>query len=324
MSDAMTPYSALLACALPEEARGRLCERLELTLLAGAERPDPRSIPAAASGKNALVFSVTLPMTADLVAKLPPSIRAIGTYSVGYDHVDLEACRKRGLKVYNTPDVLTDAVAEVAMLLLLGAARRVKESSALIAEQRWTGWQPTQLNGIELAGKSLGIFGMGRIGGAVAIRARAFGMTIHYSNRHRLPPELECGAIFHPHPRSLLAASDALLLASPATPETTGFLDRERIGWLKSGALVVNVGRGALVDDDALIEALAAGRVRAAGLDVFNGEPNLDPRYRALDNVFLLPHIGSSTIETRARMAEILATGLAAGLSGVDAPNRIA
>lgn len=313
----------LVACSLPEEALAVLRNAFDVEVVATPERPDPAQVVAAAEGKETLLLSVTLRLTQDLAERLPGSIRNVATYSVGYEHIDLAACRQKGLAVFNTPDVLTDAVAEIGMLLLLGAARRAREAAALILDGRWTGWQPTQLNGVEIAGKSLGIFGMGRIGRAIAYRARAFGMAIHYTNRRRLPLDLEAGALFHADPDTLLAASDALMLACPANDQTRHFLNAERLAHLKPGAIVVNVSRGNVVVDDALITGLETGRVRAAGLDVFDGEPRLDPRYLVLPNVFMLPHIGSSTIETRVRMAESLRDGLLAAASGDTPANRV-
>lgn len=323
MTSRQDKQRVLVACALPEAALDALNDVFDVAIVPSPERPEPEQVVAMAQGREILLFSVTLRLTAELVERLPGSIRSIATYSVGYEHIDLAACRKRGLAVFNTPDVLTDAVAEVGLLLLLGAARRAREAASLILEGRWTGWQPTQLNGIELAGRSLGVFGMGRIGRAIAHRARAFGMAIHYSNRRRLPADLEAGARFHADPAALLAQSDALVLACPATQETRHFLDAERLALMKPGAIVVNVSRGNIVVDDALIAALETGRILAAGLDVFDGEPNFDRRYLALPNVFMLPHIGSSTIETRVRMAESLRDGLLASAGGTTPANRI-
>jgi glyoxylate reductase len=251
-------------------------------------------------------------------------VRAIATYSVGYDHVDLAAARARGLAVLNTPDVLTDATAETALFLLLGAARRATESIGLIRSRAWKGWSPTQLLGVELAGKALGIFGMGRIGRGIARRARGFGMTIHYSNRNRLAPALEEGAIFHADPEAMLAAVDALALACPSTPETRGFLDSRRLGLMRRGALVVNIARGDVVVDEDLIDALQTGHIRGAGLDVFTNEPNLHPGYFKLPNLFMLPHIGSSTIEARVGMATLLIDSLGELLAGGAPANNLA
>jgi glyoxylate reductase len=272
-----------------------------------------------------LVVSATKDrLDAAVIAALPRSVRAIATYSIGHEHVDLAAARARGIAVFATPDVLSDAVAEVGLLLLLGAARRVTESIALVRSGNWRGWSPNQLNGTGLSDKRLGIVGMGRIGRAVAHRARAFGMAVHYTNRARLDPALEGDAHFHARVDELLPLAQCLLLACPATPETTGLLDAARIERLPQGAIVVNIGRGAVVVDDDLIAALRSGRVAAAGLDVFNGEPTLHAGYRELPNVFMLPHIGSSTIEARLAMAQLLVDGLREHAQGRTPVNRIA
>ncbi len=268
-------------------------------------------------------------MTAPALAALPDSVRILATFSVGTDHIDLEAARARGLVVSNTPDVLTDATAETALLLMLGAARRAVEGERLVRAARgtpgaWTGWTPTQLLGRQLTGKRLAILGMGRIGRAVADRARAFGLSIHYSNRHRLPPELEQGAVFHADAEAMLGLADILTLHCPATAETKGWLDARRIGLMPLGAIVVNTARGAIVDDAALIAALTRGRLFAAGLDVYDGEPDLDPGYRALPNVFLLPHLGSATVETRNAMGFRALDNLDAYFAGREPPDRVA
>jgi lactate dehydrogenase-like 2-hydroxyacid dehydrogenase len=269
------------------------------------------------------LISVNERLDARLIERLPPALRAIATYSVGHEHIDLAAARQRGLAVFNLPDVLTEAVAEVGMFLLIGAARRATESIALIRSRAWTGWTATQLNGVELWQKQLGIVGMGRIGRAIATRARSFGMSIHYHNRRRLSPGEEAGARFHADAKTMFGEIDALVLAAPSSPETRGFLNAQRITWLKRGAIVVNVARGDLIVDQDLIAALASGHVFAAGLDVFNGEPKLDPRYFDLPNVFMLPHIGSSTIETRRRMAQGLTDSLRHWLAGGQPSNRL-
>lgn len=270
------------------------------------------------------LISVNERLDAKTIEQLPPTLNIVATYSVGHEHIDLAAAKRRGLVVFNLPDVLTEAVAEVGMFLLLGAARRATESIALIRSRTWTGWTATQLNGVELWQKQLGIFGMGRIGRAIAVRARSFGMTIHYHNRRRLDREEEAGARFHADPRTMFAGADALVIAAPSNEETRGYLNAERIRWLKRGAIVVNVARGNLVVDEDLIAALHGGHVLAAGLDVFNNEPNVDPRYFDLPNVFMLPHIGSSTIETRRRMAQGLIESLQVWLAAGSPPNRLA
>lgn len=266
------------------------------TALSGAD------IAAAAAGMDAILCCAGDRLDAGALSALPASVRILATFSVGTDHIDLTAAAARGLTVTNTPDVLTDATADIALLLMLGAARRASEGERMIRAGQWTGWTPTQLLGTHLGGRRLGIIGMGRIGQAVARRVPAFGMTVHYSNRNRLPPDLEAGAVFHPDPDELLTVADVLSLHFPATADTRHWLNAERIDRLPPGAIVVNTARGSVVDDGALIAALRTGRIAAAGLDVFENEPNLNPGYRNLPNSFLLPHLGSATVDTRNAM----------------------
>lgn len=255
-----------------------------------------------ARGADALLVSPTEKCTSDFIARLPETVKIMATFSVGYDHIDIDAAIARKLAVTNTPDVLTDATADIALLLLLGAARGAYWGDRMVRTDTWGAWAPTGPLGIEVSGKRLGILGMGRIGQAVADRARAFNMEIHYSKRSRLPEHLEKGAIYHATVESLLEHSQFLSINCASTPETHKLLNRQTIALLPDGAVVVNTARGDIIDDDALIEALKSGKVAAAGLDVFTGEPNIDPRYRELDNAFLLPHLGSATLETREAM----------------------
>lgn len=257
----------------------------------------------------------------DAIKALPSTVKMIATYSVGHDHIDLQAAADRRIAVFNTPGVLSDAVADAAMLLLLAAARRATESIALLREGRWTGWTPGQLIGMELGGKTLGILGMGEIGRRVAQRARAFGMEIAYHNRRAVPGEQ---ARFHADPRSLIAASDILLLAWPSTTETRRFISATTLALARPKLIVVNIGRGDLVNDEDLIAALRTGRILAAGLDVFDNEPAIHPGYMELPNAFLLPHIGSSTWEARLAMADILIRAVEEHVAGATPPNRIA
>jgi glyoxylate reductase len=229
--------------------------------------------------------------------------------------------RKRGIALFNTPGVLGNAVADAAMLLILGAARRATESIALLRSGGWKGWTPGQILGVELSGKTLGILGMGDIGNRVAKRARAFGMRVAYSNRH---PVDNSQARFLSDPHALVAESDVLLLAWPSTAQTRRFIDAKTLELAKPTMILVNIGRGDLVDDDALIDALATRQIFAAGLDVFDNEPSLDPRYLDLPNAFLLPHIGSSTWEARLGMARILADAIQMCFAGGAPPsNRV-
>lgn len=281
------------------------------------------AIPQLAAGCDGLLVCPGDRLNAATIAALPASVRAIATFSVGYEHIDVAAATARGIVVSNTPEVLTDATAEVAMLLLLAAARRAHEGEALVRQGRWQSWSTDLLLGHQLNGKVLGILGMGRIGQGMARRARAFGMTIHYHNRRRLPPELEAGATYHADPATLLPVSQFFALHCPSTPESRHFLNAERIQALPDGAVVVNTARGDLVEDAALIAALRSGKLFAAGLDVFAGEPAIAPGYRQLDNVFLLPHLGSATVETRDAMGFCALDNLDAVFAGRPAPNAI-
>ena len=272
---------------------------------------------------DALIITGQDSLDAEAISQLPEQIKAIATFSVGYDHIDLEAAKKRNIYVINTPDVLTDATADLTWLLLLGAARRAHEGEQLIRQDKWKDPRPTELLGTQVTGKRLGILGMGRIGRAVARRAKAFKMEVHYNNRHRLDPEQEEKAIFHDDPEDLLGVSDFLSFHCPATPETEHFLNARRIELLPDGAIIVNAARGSLVVDEDLIAALRAGKIQAAGLDVFEGEPEINPAYRSLPNVFLLPHIGSATIETRTQMGFLLLDNLDAVFAGKQPPNSL-
>jgi glyoxylate reductase len=272
----------------------------------------PQRIAELATGAEVLFATATESVNAELIRHLSPALKSIATLSVGYNHIDLDEARGRGIRVLHTPDVLSEACAEIAMLLVLNACRRGHEANEMVRTGTWPGWAPTQLLGKGLVGRRLGILGMGRIGRAIAERATGFGLSIHYHNRSQLAPDLEAGATYHARAEGLLAASDILITAAPGVPELKGFLNRERIALLPQGAVVVNISRGDLVDDDALIEALQSGRVFAAGLDVFANEPDIDPRYRTLPNAFLTPHIGSATHETRDAMGWLLIQGLQA------------
>jgi lactate dehydrogenase-like 2-hydroxyacid dehydrogenase len=320
MSGFEKKHSLLLACPLPEEVNADFRAAFDVAFDDGLSGD---GLNAALGAREFLVLSFGTTLSRERILALPPSLRAIGTYSVGYEHIDIAAARARGIPVFNTPDVLTDAVAEIGLFLMLGAARRATESIDLIRGRQWTVWSPTQIVGVELKGKALGILGMGRIGRGIAERARAFGMTIHYHNRNRLPPDLELGAVYHAEFAAMARVGDVLMIAAHSHAETRRYLDADRIAALKPGAIVCNIARGELIDDDALIPALRSGRVRAAGLDVFAGEPRLDPRYFDLPNVFMLPHIGSSTIETRRRMGQALIDGLLAWAAGGAPPNRV-
>jgi lactate dehydrogenase-like 2-hydroxyacid dehydrogenase len=286
----------------PPDVEARLAANFDAVLNAEDRLYDGPALTKASKGCDAIMCAAGDPLNGQTIAGLPASIRMIATFSVGYEHVDVGAATKRNIVVSNTPDVLTDATADIAMLCLLGAARRAHEGTTMLRTHSWVGWTPTQLMGVHVTGKRLGILGMGRIGQALADRARAFRMQIHYSNRSRLAPELENGAVFHAKADDMLPHCDFLSINAPMTPETRKWVNAERIARLPKGAVVINTARGGVIDDDALIAALKSGHLASAGLDVYDGEPKLHHGYYDLANAFLLPHMGSATIETRNAM----------------------
>lgn len=278
---------------------------------------------AKAEGKDGMIITGSEKITADVVKRLPESVRIISTFSVGFEHIDVEAVKASGRTVTNTPDVLNEAVADIAMLCLLGAARRGFEGQDMVRKGEWVGWHTTMLLGKDVAGARLGILGMGGIGRAIAQRARGFGMEVHYHNRSRRPADVEAGAIYHDSPASLAAVSDFLSISCPSTDETRGMVDAELIAAMPDGAVVVNTARGDIIDDDALIAALNSGKLFSAGLDVFKGEPALDPRYMDMRNVYLLPHLGSATFDTRDGMGFCCLDNLDAFFAGKPCPTAL-
>jgi lactate dehydrogenase-like 2-hydroxyacid dehydrogenase len=320
----MPDHAILFTQRLPEAVERRAERDYRLILNTGDRPLSADEIVSRSQEVDAVLCSVVDRMTAAVFSRLPDRVRIVASFGVGTEHLDLAAAKARGVVVTNTPEVLTDATAEVALLLLLGAARRAFEGQDMLRSGRWTGWTPTQLMGHQLSGKRLGVVGMGRIGQAMARRARGFGVEIHYTDQARLPPEKEEGAIFHPTIEELLPLSQLLSLHAPSTPETRHLLDARRLALLPRGAIVVNSARGDLVDDEALIAALRSGQVGAAGLDVFQGEPAVHSGYRTLENTFLLPHMGSATIETREAMGFRALDNVDAVLAGRAARDRVA
>jgi lactate dehydrogenase-like 2-hydroxyacid dehydrogenase len=255
--------------------------------------------------------------------KVSSTVKIIVTYSVGFEHIDLEAAARRKIPVAYTPGANSEATADIAMLLILGASRRAYEAQELVRTGAWRPMSPDMLLGWQVGGKVLGILGMGHVGQAVARRGRGFGMKIHYCNASKLPGEIAGDAVYYEDPSDLLRVSQFLSLHAPETPQTRHFLNSKTISLLPPGAIVVNTARGGLVVDDDLIAALQSGRVAAAGLDVFEGEPKLHPGYVSLKNTFLLPHIGSATIETRTAMGMLALDNVEAVLNGRPAPTLV-
>ena len=258
---------------------------------------------------DGVLSSLTEKIDAEVISKLSNSIKIISNFAVGFGNIDIIAAKKRNIIVTNTPDVLTDATAEIAMLILLGAARRAKEGIEWSKKKNWK-WSADFLMGKQLTGARLGILGMGRIGRAVADRAKSFGMIIHYHNRSQLDKNLEKSAIYHNSLEGLLSVSDFFSINCPATKETKHIINKDSLKHFPDGAIVSNSARGDMIDDDSMVEALKSRKIFSLGLDVYNGEPNIHPEYLTLPNVFVLPHLGSSTIKTRTDMGNLAVSNL--------------
>ncbi len=239
----------------------------------------------------------------EIISKLSSSVKIIANYAVGYNNVDTEAATAKGIVVTNTPEVLTDATADISILLLLGASRRAYEGRRAAESQGWI-WSTSLLLGKQMSNRKLGILGMGRIGRAVAQRARGFNMEIHYHNRNRLTPDLENGAVYHADIKSLFSQSEFLSINCPATADTTNLINEETINYFPDNVVIANAARGDIINDEAMIKAMKNGKVFALGLDVYNGEPKINESYLKLNNLFLLPHLGSATERTRIDMGD--------------------
>jgi glyoxylate reductase len=255
-------------------------------------------------GCDGILSALTDKLDADTINKLPKSVKILSNFAVGFGNIDIEAAKKINIAVTNTPEVLTDATAEIGILLILGACRRASEGIEAAKASNWK-WSADYLIGKQLTGTRLGILGMGRIGKKIAKIAKSLGMIIHYHNRSKLSPDKEEGATYHKDLKSLLSVSDVLSVCCPASKETINLINKETLEYLPKGAVVTNVARGDIVDDDALIDALDRRKVYAVGLDVYKGEPNLDPGYLKHKSAFILPHLGSATKETRTAMANL-------------------
>ena len=256
------------------------------------------------NGCDGILSALTDKLDADTINQLPESVKIISNFAVGFGNIDLEAAKKKGIAVTNTPDVLTDATAEIGVLLILGACRRASEGIEKAREGGWV-WSADLLIGKQLTGTRLGILGMGRIGQKIAKVAKSLGMIIHYHNRAKLSEDKEQGAIYHKNLKDLLSVSDVLSICCPASKETIDMINKETIEYLPKGAVVTNVARGDIVEDEAMIDALNRRKIYAVGLDVYKNEPNLNPGYLKHPSAFILPHLGSATKETRTAMANL-------------------
>ena len=255
-------------------------------------------------GCDGILSSLTEKLDKDTINKLPDTIKIISNFAVGFGNIDLEAATKRGIAVTNTPEVLSDATAEIGVLLILGACRRAAEGIESARKGGWV-WSADYLIGKQLTGTRLGILGMGRIGQKIAKIAKSLGMIIHYHNRSKLSEEKEQGAIFHDSIKSLFSVSDVLSICCPATKETENMINEKTVEYFPKGAVITNVARGDIVDDEALIDALNRRKIYAVGLDVYKNEPNLNPGYLKIKSAFILPHLGSATKDTRVAMANL-------------------
>ena len=255
-------------------------------------------------GCDGILTSLTDKMDKQTIDKLPESIKIISNFAVGFGNIDLDAAKKKGIAVTNTPEVLSDATAEIGILLILGACRRATEGIEAAKEGGWK-WSADYLIGKQLTGTRLGILGMGRIGQKIARIAKSLGMVIHYHNRSKLNKDKEDGAIYHDNIKSLFSVSDVLSICCPATKETENMINKETVEHFPKGAIITNVARGDIIEDEALIDALTRRKIYAVGLDVYKNEPNLNPGYLKIKTAFILPHLGSATKDTRIAMANL-------------------
>jgi len=310
---------------LAEAVMGRMEQLFDTTNNRGDAPMDQAQLAAAMADTDVLVPTVTDDINASLIEGAGERLKLIANYGAGVNHIDLRAARARGIIVTNTPGVLTEDTADMTMALILSVPRRLAEGEKLVRSGQWKGWSPGGMLGHRIGGKALGIVGMGRIGRAVAGRARAFGLSIHYHNRHRLPAsvEAEFGATWHPVLDDMLAIADIVTIHTPRNAESENLIDARRIGLMKPDAFLINAARGGIVDEDALIEALEGERLGGAGLDVWKFEPRIDPRLLALPNVVMLPHMGSATFEGRLAMGEKVIANIRMWADGHRPPDQV-
>jgi lactate dehydrogenase-like 2-hydroxyacid dehydrogenase len=263
----------------------------------------PEEVIALSENCDGILSFTTSVLNGETINKLSDNVKIIANYAVGFGNIDIDSAKKRGIVVTNTPHVLTDATADISILLLLGASRRAYEGRKAAEQQNWN-WSADLLLGKQMSNRKLGILGMGRIGRAVAQRAKGFGMEIHYHNRNRLSPDLENGAKYHSDIKSLFSQSEFLSINCPATADTANLINKETINFFPDDVVIANAARGDIINDQDMIEAMKNGKVFALGLDVYNGEPKINENYLKLDNLFLLPHLGSATKRTRIDMGD--------------------
>ncbi|MBP2232272.1 glyoxylate reductase [Azospirillum agricola] len=324
MTDKKKPL-VVVTRKLPDVIETRMMELFDTRLNPDDVPLTPVQMRDAVATADVLVPTVTDRVDRELIEQAGPQLRLIASFGTGVDHIDLRAARERGIVVTNTPGVLTEDTADMTMALLLATARRVAEGERLVRSGQWTGWGPTTMLGHRITGKRLGILGMGRIGQALARRARAFGMSIHYHNRRRVHPELEqeLEATYWSSLDQMLARMDVVSINCPHTPATYHLLSERRLKLLRPHCYIVNTSRGEVIDEVALTRMLSKGEIAGAGLDVFEHEPAVNPKLLRLDNVVLLPHMGSATIEGRIDMGEKVVINVKTFTDGHTPPDRV-
>lgn len=320
-----TKPTVVVTRKLPDVVETRMMELFNVRLNIDDHAFDTAELINAVQNCDVLVPNLTNAITADIIAAAAPNLKLIANFGNGIDHIDVAAARARGIAVTNTPGVLTEDTADMAMALMVAVPRRLVEGAELIAKGEYKGWSPTHMLGHRISGKRLGIIGMGRIGTAVAQRARGFGMTVHYHNRRRLRPELEAEveATYWESLDQMLARMDIISIHCPHTPATFHLLSERRLKLMKPSAYLINLARGEIVDEEALIRLLDAGKLAGAGLDVFEHEPAVNPKLLTMKNVILLPHMGSATIESRINMGEKVIVNIRAFCDGHTPPDRV-
>jgi len=298
--------SVVVTRRLPPQIEQRLGELFDVTLRQNDQPMDQAELVAAMKTADVLVPTISDKIDARLLAQAGTQLKLLANYGAGVDHIDVSTARQRGILVSNTPGVLTDDTADMTMALILAVTRRIPEGLAMMQSGKWEGWSPTALMGGRIAGRSLGILGMGRIGQAVARRAAAFGMKVHYHNRHRVRPEIEqdLNATYWDSLDQMVSRMDVVSINCPHTPATFHLMNARRLKLMKDTAVIVNTSRGEVIDENALTRMLRAGEISGAGLDVYEKGREVNPRLRELKNVVLLPHMGSATVEARLEMGE--------------------
>ena len=317
--------SVIVTRKLPDAIETRMMELFD-TRLNGDDKPFAKAeLFEAVKSCEVLVPTVTDRIDSSVLAQAGEQLRLIANYGNGVDNIDVEAAYKRGITVTNTPGVLTEDTADMTMALILSVSRRLVEGERMARSGEWSGWSPTSMLGHRIWGKRLGIVGMGRIGSAVAQRARGFGLSVHYHNRRRLHEsvEQELEATYWESLDQMLARMDIISINCPHTPATFHLLSARRLKLLQPRAFVVNTARGEVIDENALARMLAAGELAGAGLDVFENEPNLNPRLKALRNVVVLPHMSSATLEGRIDMGEKVIINIKTFADGHKPPDRV-